>query len=113
MAGSFNFRWFVLLLAIAVSQVAAQINICNNCSFPYFFDTYLYVKYEEALIKDHYHLEELRAAFINSLPCVFVELSVGMSSVALTVKMMCWSMTYPLSVPHHIHGTFVETAIWI
>ena len=81
MAGSFDFCSFLLVLAIDVSQVAAQ--TCDDCSLPY-FDAYLYVKYEEALIKDHYHLEELRAAFITSLPCIVVELSVGMSSANLT-----------------------------
>ena len=74
MAGSFGFRYCLLLLA--VSQVVGRNSDCYNDYRP---DPYLYLKYEEALVKKHGQLEELRAIFISDPPryvYLFVDVSV-------------------------------------
>ena len=82
MEGSFGFR---CLLLFTVSQVVAGNSFCyNNMQLfsTYLSDPYLYLKYEEALLKDHYHLEELRATFISTSPR-YVNLFVILSAESL------------------------------
>ena len=85
MEGPFGFLYCLLLLA--VSQVFAENSDCFDFGYWYSSDNsndpHLYLKYEEALIKDHSQLEELRAAFISDTPH-YVDLNVHMSAVILT-----------------------------
>ena len=83
MASSSIFHFTLLLLA--VSPVVAQTsNICNDYynkhhSFPEY--SYLYLKFEEALIKDHKQLEEIRTTFMSSSAVVSLNIHANMSAV--------------------------------
>ena len=85
MEGSFGFRYCLLLLT--VSEVFAGNSDCLSFGYwyssDYRYDPYLYLKYEEALIKNHSQLEELRATFISGPPRT-VDLTVHISAVNLT-----------------------------
>ena len=94
MVGYFGFCSCLLLLA--VSQVVGLNRECHN-SFLYDYhpDPYLYLKYEEALIKDHSQLEELRVDFITYLP-QFVDLYVKNMSAVYVTNISCSSHNYTI-----------------
>ena len=73
------FRCFLLLLA--VSQVASR--ECVDWSDSSDCYSYFYLKFEEALIKDHSQLEGLRTTFISFSADAVIEFVVGMSAVNL------------------------------
>ena len=84
MVNSFIFHFALLLFA--VSPVFTQTsNICNDYynkhhSFPEYY-SYLYLKFEEALIKDHKKLEEIRTTFMSSSAAVSLNIHANMSAV--------------------------------
>ena len=79
---SFIFHFALLLLAVSPVVIQTS-NICNDYYNKYYFFpeyySYLYLKFEEALIKDHKKLEELRTAFMSSSAAVSVYLYTSMS----------------------------------
>ena len=85
MVDTFIFRFALLLLA--VSPVVGQTS--NICNFYYsnsdiFIETnyysYLFFKLEEALIKDHKQLEELRTTFMSSSAALSLDIDASMSA---------------------------------
>ena len=88
------FRYCLLLFT--VSQVVAGNSDCSYLSgffSDHSYDSYLYLKYEEALIKDHSQLEELRTTFI-SVPLHYLHLPVYMSAVNLINTTGCDNDTW-------------------
>ena len=80
------FIFHFALLLLAVSPVVTQTsNICNDYYNKYYFFpeyySYLYLKFEEALIKDHKQLEELRTTFMSSSAAVSVNLYTSISAM--------------------------------
>ena len=75
---------FILLL-LAVLPVVQTNNLCNgfdsdHCSSHDSY-SYLYLKFENALIKDSKHLDNLRTIFLSSSAVIPVNLYVKMSAV--------------------------------
>ena len=103
------------LLRLAVSPVVAQTsNLCSDYVYPLYeyvqvdynwddyYYSYFFLKFEDALIKDHKQLEELRPIFMKSA-AVSVNLHASMSAKDVTNDINCPyddNLTFCLTAPH-------------
>ena len=107
MAGFFSFRVTLLLLTVVsfvVQTSTLHRDYCNHHALYIDDYSYLYLKLEEALIKDHKHLEKLRTIFISSSVTFSIVLNINMSALKIT-DTPCNNYYYEPSYTHTFcHG---------